>query len=562
MRYTSYAAMVIGSKTLMMKVYEIFPESGDAGEDQEKQQKNSDAPNRAKEPKHTGGQVDAEQDSVGQVDAEQDSVGQRRGIREIDCIRHDYALGRIAHDEGIVPFSLIEEISEVLKFFQQRMREYGIEKYRCYSTSAIRHASNQLSVLYQIKIRTGIQVDILGNSEHRFLMYKGMQMSDLDFDDIIRENTAILDIGSGSVQVSLFVKQALCVTQKLDIGAARSMEILKSVDNNPLGYISVMEEYIQHEIDMFQTGYLKGKDIKNVLAVGDEIRNLIKSAPELPVVSSLDYEQICTIYKKIKKASYQDLAMRYDLSVEDARMLLPSAIVYKKFLEQSNARTLYIFETNLCDGMVVDYALDTKQIRIQHDFTKDIIASVKYMGKRYRYDKAHADYVSKVACEIFDKTVKYHGLFKRDRLILRISAILHDIGKYVNLTEPSRNGYQLIISTEIMGISNKERREAANVVLYNEESLPLSANVDEEFPREDYLKIAQLTAILRLANALDGGNRQRYQRPDITRKKKELLITVESLHDMTLELSLFEEKADFFSEILGVKPILKQKTIL
>ncbi len=534
MDYTSYAAMVIGSKTLMMKVYEIFPEpKDDEGHAREEQQEYTEK-----------------------------KAGQRRGIREIDCIRHEYALGRITHDAGVVPFSQIEEISEVLEFFLLRLREYGIEKYRCYATSAIRHAQNQLTVLYQIKIRTGIQVDILGNSELRFLMYKGIQMSELDFDEIIKENTAILDIGSRSVQVSLFVKQALCVTQKLDIGAARSMEIIKSADTSALGTICVMEEFIQHEINMFQSGYLKGKDIKNVLAVGDEIRNLIKAAPELPAADTLDYEQVCYIYKKIKKASYQDLAKQYDLSVEDARMLLPSAIVYKKFLEQSNARTLYICDTNLCDGSVVDYALETKQIRIQHDFTKDIIASVKYMGKRYRYDKAHADYVSKTACEIFDKTVKYHGLSKRDRLILRISAILHDIGKYVNLTEPSRNGYQLIISTEIMGISYKEREEAANVVLYNEEPLPLSTNVDEDFPRDDYLKIAQLTAILRLANALDGGNRQRYKRPEVTRRKKELLITVESLNDMTLELGLFEENASFFSEILGVKPVLKQETIL
>lgn len=67
-----------------------------------------------------------------------------------------------------------------------------------------RNAKNQVSVLNQIKIRTGVDVIMLSNSELRFLMYKGIQVLDIDFNKIIEKNTAILDIGSGSVQVSLF----------------------------------------------------------------------------------------------------------------------------------------------------------------------------------------------------------------------------------------------------------------------------------------------------------------------------------------------------------------------
>ena len=50
-------------------------------------------------------------------------------------------------------------------------------------------------------------------------------------------------------------------------------------------------------------------------------------------------------------------------------------------------------------------------------------------------------------------------------------ALLHDIGKYVNLNDPGKNGYQLIMSTEIMGLSHREREEVANIVLYNTQEL-------------------------------------------------------------------------------------------
>ena len=44
---------------------------------------------------------------------------------------------------------------------------------------------------------------------------------------IIEKNTAILDIGSGSVQISLFDKQVLYMTQNLDIGTAKVAGILR-----------------------------------------------------------------------------------------------------------------------------------------------------------------------------------------------------------------------------------------------------------------------------------------------------------------------------------------------
>ena len=139
---------------------------------------------------------------------------------------------------------------------------------------------------------------------------------------------------------------------------------------------------------------IKIKDIKNVIAIGDEIKNINRLIPELHLTDTMSYEQILYIYKKIKKASYQDIALKYGLSIEDARMVLPSVLIYKTFLERSKADTVYICATNLCDGSVVDYAQETKKIKLSHDFYQDIVASAKYIGKRYRYSKVHAQYIT------------------------------------------------------------------------------------------------------------------------------------------------------------------------
>lgn len=507
MRYVTYAAIVIGSRNILMRVYTV---SGN-------------------------------------------------GIKMIDSISHEYELGKDAYLTRHITAGQIEEICVVLSDFKLRLKEYAVKDCRCYATSAIRRAKNQMAVCNHIKIRTGFTVQVLSNSELRFLMYKGIQVSELNFDEIVQKNTAILDIGAGSVQVSLFDKQALYMTQNLAIGTAKVREILEFVEDNTLNYISVMEEYIESVIDSFKMAFLKDKQIKNVVAIGDEIKNLKRIAPELKLGDVVHYDQICYLYRKIKKASYKDLAVQYGLTIEEARMTLPSVIIYKLFLEESKADTVYICDTNLCDGSVIDYAQETGRLTISHDFYQDMIASAKYIGKRYRYNKQHAQYVRELSLDIFDRTAKFHGLKERDRLILELAAILHDIGKYVNMNDAGDNGYRLIMSTEIMGLSHREREQLANVVLYNTKDMPGTDEVDSAFWREEYLRIAKLSVILRLANALNRGQRQKYRNVSIMRKGKELLILVESDQDMTLEISRFGKKADYFNEIIGVTPVLKQK---
>ena len=160
-------------------------------------------------------------------------------------------------------------------------------------------------------------------------------------------------------------------------------------------------------------------------------------------------------------------------------------------------------------------------------------------------------------CQYYSKA---YPVLNRDLLIT--AAMLHDIGKYVNLNDPGKNGYQLIISTEIMGLSHREREEVANIVLYNTQELPDTDELDTAFWREEYLRIAKLSSILRLANALDRGHKQKLEKCSMARKGKELIISLETNQDITLEITRFSKKAETFSEFTGITPVLKQKRAL
>ena len=66
--------------------------------------------------------------------------------------------------------------------------------------------------------RTGVKLDVLSNSEQRFLDYKSIA-SRGGFEKIIEKGTLVLDIGGGSIQMSLFDKE-MCIRDRITAAAA------------------------------------------------------------------------------------------------------------------------------------------------------------------------------------------------------------------------------------------------------------------------------------------------------------------------------------------------------
>lgn len=484
-------------------------------------------------------------------------ISSKIGIHQIDYVTQYLDISKVAYRGDKISVEQVEQICETLMRFKDKLAEYSVKEVECMATSAIRTVKNREMVVHQIKLRTGFDLKVPSNSEMRLLMYKGITLKG-EFHNIIQKNTAILDIGSNTLQISLFDKQVLNVTQNIRIGALRTQNALSAVEKSSLEYVAIMEEYINYEINTFKSIYLKEKAIKNVIAIGDSSQTWSKIAPELNITEYLTKEQVDYIYKKLRRATSKQLAIEYGISFEAARLLMPSIIIYKIFLNQSKADMIWLTKTNLCDGMAVDYAERTGKVTPLHDFDQDIVAAAKNMAKRYRYNKTHTAFITQLALDIFDHTKRYHGLGKRERLLLQLACLLHECGKFVNMNEPGINGYQLIMSTEIIGLSHKERRLVALIVYHNTVELP-SYEEMHAHETEEYLLVAKLTAILRLANVMDRSHTQKLSGCTVTRKGNELIITGETPNDITLEHSLLKPKADFFEEIYGLKIVVRQK---
>ena len=149
----------------------------------------------------------------------------------------------------------------------------------------------------------------------------------------------------------------------------------------------------------------------------------------------------------------------------------------------------------------------------------------------------------------------------RERLLLQIAVQLHDVGKYISMEDVSECSYQIIQSTEVIGLSTKERHIIASAVRYNNAEFKYSSEYEKDMvvDREQYLLVAKLAAILRLANAMDRSHYQKVKGIKAVLKDRELELILDSAMDLSLELGLLKDKVAFFEEVFGIRLILRRK---
>ena len=485
-------------------------------------------------------------------------VNAKKTFRQIDSVNNWIEIGKDTYSKGSVGTKLINQVCDILNGFKLKMKEYKVSDYRAYATSAIREAVNSELVLDTVKRRTNITVNVLSNSEQRYFIFKGLVAKYKDFHQVVSKNTAFVDVGAGSVQLSLFDKNNLVVTENIPIGTIRVRDYLSILGNRNGRLDTIIEEYVENDIATFRNMYLNDKEIKNIIAVGDVVNSIKKIIYYEYEDEKITRKQFDVVYNTVVRMSPQEIAEKYGILYEKATLLLPSVIIYQSFLNNCKAEEIYTPEVDFCEGIVASYMDEGSGSVFDHNFDDDILASAFNISKRYRCNRPHIEKTAENALCIFDSIAKSFGLTKKERLQLHIAAILHECGNFINLHDGAMNSYHIVANTEIIGLSHQERMEIANVILYNPLALPEKNNFAD---REecDYVKVAKLAAILKIANILDKSHTQKIENLEVGIKNEQLVLTVKTYEDITLEAGLFEKRADFFEGVYGIRPVLRQK---
>jgi exopolyphosphatase/guanosine-5'-triphosphate,3'-diphosphate pyrophosphatase len=467
-------------------------------------------------------------------------------------------LGRDVFSRGMISPDSTSLLCGIMKDFAAKTVEYGVGYIRAFATSAVREAFNREIFINNIKIASGIDLEILEGSKEAALITMAVKKALGGKTALAKANLLLMGIGTGSVEVSLVRNGELKFAETFALGTIRIFEEYGNKAAEPERLTDIIDSYT----DLIADRISRISDIPQntkFAAVGESIRIIMdmngKSVKNEPV-RTITQDKFEKLFRKINLMSRTEMAEKYQISDVAARGIVPCAWIIKRFFDMTKAASLIVPAVTTRNAVLEDII---RQLFNEKDpFIPDMLSVVKSMGKKYCFESDHVEAIREISGKIFDKMHAIHSLGERERLYLEIAAILHDIGRFVDSRKHHKHSCYLISNTQIPGLTEEERLVVAAVARYHRKGKPQASHPEYmTLSAPMRVLVCKLASILRVSDAVAHSQKRKTKNCSMTVKDRVLSIKMHGPVDMGLEKTLLSRKADLFEDVYGMKVVLE-----
>ena len=483
-------------------------------------------------------------------------------IKVLESLNYPLNLGQDTFTRNKISFNKVNKTCKILKRFKKLIREYNLIKIKTVATTAIKEARNRLYILDQIKIKTGLDVEVIDDSVEKSYIYQGILRKIKNDKQLINEKALLSYIGTGNLGVSLYQNGNIVSSQNIKVGSLKLNEKLKGIQKKTDKFSITVREYLSSFTHMLET-FLADKEIDNFITLGKEIEmiaNLCQADLE-DGFYKISRNKFDDLYDQIKDKTPQQLMNMFDLQREEADILLPSMTLYAMIWNLTSTDRIIAPNLFLGDILLYQMLFPKEAIAMKEEFKKSTIYSARSLGRDYKYNEDHAQIVTKFSLEIYDSIKEVHGLGDRERLLLHVASILHDVGKYMSLKNHYYHSYNIIMASNIVGLSQEELEVIANVARYHSRKMPGDDINYQKLPQRDRVLIAKLASILRIADAIDKAHASKFDEIKVELEEDKLLITLFTNKITYLEELIFDQKSDLFREVYAMDTKFKKRRV-
>lgn len=464
--------------------------------------------------------------------------------------REPVRLGHAVFLSGKLAPETMEAAVEAIAGFRVQMQDLGIEHYRAVATSATRESRNGEEFVARVQREAGIELEPITGTEEARLIFEAVR-AQVPFAD---RKWLLVDLGGGSVEVSLVDDSAILWSESHTMGSVRLLEELAGSGEEPGRFQRLLEEYAATlRIPVITRQW----NPAGLIATGGNIEalaRLLGSEPGRGRVASVSVAELRGVIEKLASLSYRQRVEQLGLREDRADVILPAAMVYERVATLAEVEEILVPAVGLKDGVLVDL-VDDLTTHEAHEVRKEqqAVAGALALGMRYQFDEPHAAHVARLAGSLFDQLQKLHKLDAVDRRLLMAAATLHDIGIFIGHKKHHKHSLYIISQSEVPEFTAREMEIVANVARYHRKSVP--AEHHESFTAlssQDRDRVVKLASLLRIADALDREHLQAVRAVKATPGKSRLTLELDSEGDLLLERWALRRKSDLFRETFGL----------
>jgi len=442
--------------------------------------------------------------------------------------REPVRLGHDAFTSGTLSESTQNEALTAFHQFRRILDRHHVGNLRATATSAMRDSSNGRDLVKRIHEETDIQLDVISGEEEARLVH----FSIANRVDLNHHFALLIDIGGGSVEVTLCDDGEIRASQSFKIGTVRLLEMLGSGDDFNLllrEYLDGARRKLRAQIGKRKVSLCVGTG-GNCLAIGELGHQLGLSQSNVLI----SRKEIGRLIEQLGKLSVEERIRDLGLRPDRADVILPAAMVLHEIMGLAGAKALQTPDASLLDGILLDMvAPEANQL---HSRRSNLLGWARSLKKKYQADQRHAKAVTRLALDLFNQTRAVHEMGGAERLLLEIAARVHEIGMYVRVGGHHRHAAYLIMAAPLLGLSEAEKMLLAQIVRYQRKAYPSDSHEGyAALDKSSKKKLWKLSALLRLAIALNKDRRDRVSAVVVDWDEKIMTLHLEGNGNLLLE---------------------------
>jgi exopolyphosphatase/guanosine-5'-triphosphate,3'-diphosphate pyrophosphatase len=474
-------------------------------------------------------------------------------LRILEEASRGVLLGKDTFTSGRIGAVAIEATLKAMEGFRRIMDTYGVVRYRAVATSAVREAGNRETFLDRIKLRTGIEVEVIDGSEENRLSYLAVRETLKGHEALAAGDTLLVEVGGGSADISFLRKGEPTHSGTYALGSIRMRQNLASWQGSHEARMRLLRRHVHNVVEDIRRE-LPLREAAHFIALGGDVRfAAARITGEAPAngPAFLAREPFVAFCDEVVALDADAVVERFRLPPAEAETLVPALLAYRELLLETASGGVLVPDASLRQGLLLDITGPEEGYGIER-FRSHVLASAMALGEKYRYDAAHARHVAALATGLFDELKAEHGLGSRDRLLLEVAALLHDVGIYVNLRGHHKHSQYVLSVSELFGLGKDDMAVISNVARYHRRAMPQRSHLlYMALDADTRVTVNKLAAILRFANALDADHLQKVRSLKLVPDEDGWAVEVDGAGDLTMERLASLSRADLMTEVFG-----------
>lgn len=272
-------------------------------------------------------------------------------------IRAPVRLGHGVFTDGRLDERTMDEAVGAFRSFRHQIDSLGVERFRAVATSATREAANRDLFLERIRAATGIGLEPISGAEEARLVHMAVR----SLVDLSHGRWILVDLGGGSVEISLVDDSGILWSESYRVGTVRLLETLAAAR----GCHDSLREWVRRQLAALTippphsypgptTFAATGGNIEAIARLA--LSYVDRSEPALLPLNRVD-----AVIQLLTAMTVRERIDELRLRPDRADVILPAALVYRYFAKLVQAERIVVPGVGVKEGVLLDVATSLRR---------------------------------------------------------------------------------------------------------------------------------------------------------------------------------------------------------